>query len=175
MYCMQNIFFLSNAYVTHFNSQANERSQRAVWGEPAHPRLERCCEPVRSSAKMRSHEERLDETTFEKTARPVLDEIPEARLRVRLGFKQTHNRTRPARKRGGREGSVQNARPVLKPDRASCCTQKKHIHVLPGCTFTNQRGHVTRTAVATSSENTNVEHDLSRLSRTRKTVRRHCW
>ena len=25
---------------------------------------------------MRSHEERLDETTFEKTARPVLDEIP---------------------------------------------------------------------------------------------------
>ena len=112
---------------------------------------------------MRSHEERSDEPTFEKTTRPVLDEIPEARLRVRLGFKQTHNRTSPARKRGGREGSVQNARPVLKPARSSCCTQKKHIHVLPGCAFTNQRGHVTRTAIAASSENTNVKHDLSRL------------
>ena len=77
MYCMQNIFFLSNAYVTHFKLTSERERPASCLGRNRRTRVSKgAAYQLRVRLKKRSHEERSDETTFEKTTRPVLDEIP---------------------------------------------------------------------------------------------------
>ena len=112
---------------------------------------------------MRSHEERLDETTFEKTTRPSLDEF-EALLQGRPGLMQTHDRPGPCRKThraGGRESA--NARTLFfSQTELLSAMLLKYTHAQVGCASLEPTETRHRTAAAVSSENTYITHDLGR-------------